>query len=214
MAGLSWDALPPPRTPFVHAGSIASWRQPSAPLVLELLRQVHAAGDRLISYDPNVRPGLMGDASRALAALQPRLKAAHLIKVSDEDLSFLYPGGDPAEVARVWCGLGASLVIVTSGGDGAVAYGAAGELARCPAPKVTVVDTVGAGDSFMGGLLAALADAGVSSPADLSAAVLDTATIGAALAQAVLVAAVTCEQRGANPPTRAELEAARVRLLR
>jgi fructokinase len=75
------------------------------------------------------------------------------------------------------------------------------------------VDTVGAGDSFTGGLLAALVDAGVTSPVHLHAAVLnDTATIGAALSQAVLVAAVTCEQRGANPPTREQLNAARVRL--
>jgi fructokinase len=76
-----------------------------------------------------------------------------------------------------------------------------------------VVDTVGAGDSFTGGLLAALVDAGVTDPVQLHAAVLnDTATIGAALSQAVLVAAVTCEQRGANPPTREQLDAARVRL--
>jgi fructokinase len=212
-AGLGWAALPAVTSPVLHVGSIASWRDPSAPLVLGLMGHAHSTGDTLISYDPNVRPGLMGDASAAQELLQPRLERAHLIKVSDEDLRFLAPGGDPAAVAGAWCDLGASMVIVTFGGDGAVAYGPGGELARSPAPKISVIDTVGAGDSFMGGLLAGLADAGVSSPADLRAAVAgDTATIGAALTQAVLVAAVTCERRGANPPTRAQLEEARVRL--
>jgi fructokinase len=107
------------------------------------------------------------------------------------------------------------VVVVTHGGSGAVAYGRRGELARCPAPQITVVDTVGAGDSFMGGLLAALADGGVTGPHQLRDAVTsDTATLAAALRQAALVAALTCEQRGANPPTRAQLDAARVRLAR
>jgi fructokinase len=155
----------------------------------------------------------MDDSSRG--TLADGLRAAHLIKVSDEDLAFLHPDVDPAQVAAQWCAGGADLVVVTHGGSGAVAYGPRGELARSPAPRITVVDTVGAGDSFMGGLLAALADAGLQRPQQLREAVAtDSAAIGAALAQAVLVAAYTCEQRGANPPTRAQLDAARVRLAR
>lgn len=212
-AGLGWTVLPQPRTAFLHVGSIASWRQPSAPLVLEVQQRAHASGDVLVSYDPNVRPNLMDDSARG--TLADGLRAAHLIKVSDEDLAFLHPDVDPAQVAAQWCAGGADLVVVTHGGSGAVAYGPRGELARSPAPRITVVDTVGAGDSFMGGLLAALADAGLQRPQQLREAVAtDSATIGAALAQAVLVAAYTCEQRGANPPTRAQLDAARVRLAR
>jgi fructokinase len=212
-AGLGWSELPQPRTPFLHVGSIASWRQPSAPLVLDAQQRAHASDDVLVSYDPNVRPNLMDGSARA--TLAESLRAANLIKTSDEDLDFLHPGADPAEVAARWCRTGASLVVVTHGSDGAVAYGARGELARAPAPRITVVDTVGAGDSFMGGLLAAIADAGLNTPQALRDAVAtDSATLGAALAQAVLVSAYTCEQRGANPPTRAQLDAARVRLSR
>ena len=123
--------------------------------------------------------------------------AAHLVKASDEDLAYLYPGRDLAEVAAQWCDLGARAVVITLGPDGAVGYDGTGEVARQHGLPVTVADTVGAGDSFAGGLLAAL---GTGAPDELPS------RIGAALRRAVVASALTCERSGANPPTRAELD--------
>ena len=128
-----------------------------------------------------------------------------MVKTSDEDASFLYPDATPAEVARRWCALGASVVIVTHGADGAVLYVDGDEAARRPGQRIVLADTVGAGDSFSGGLLAALAERDVTTPDALRAAARGPA-VAAALDQAILVSAMTCERAGANPPTRQELD--------
>lgn len=206
-AGLGWDDTLvdlAPTGPVLHLGSLASWRPPSGPLLQALQRRIHDGGETLISYDPNVRPALIADPGTARASIERCMGAAHLIKASDEDIAYLYPDGSPEEAAARWCELGATLVVVTLGGSGAVAFGRDGELARRAGEKVTVADTVGAGDSFAGGLLAALADDGICSPAALRSAAADR--IGAALTQAIVVSAITCERAGADPPTRAELD--------
>jgi fructokinase len=182
----------------LHLGSIASWRPPSAAVLQALQRRAYEGGATLISYDPNVRPALIADRDTVRASIEGCVAASHLIKASDEDVAFLYPDTAPAEVAKHWCHLGASAVVVTLGAAGAVAFGLDGELARRPGLPITVADTVGAGDSFAAGLLAAL---GAVRPADLPG------HVGAALAQAVVVSAMTCERPGADPPTRAELDA-------
>jgi fructokinase len=204
-AGLGWDDGIVDLVPtggVLHLGSIASWRPPSAGVLQALQRRARDGGATLVSYDPNVRPALIADRDTAGVSIERCVSAAHLVKASDEDVEFLYPSVPMAEVARRWCGLGAELVVVTLGGEGAVAFGADGELARRPGESITVADTVGAGDSFAGGLLAAL---GAIAPSELGSADLD-----AALAQAVLVSAMTCERHGADPPTRAELDERRL----
>lgn len=208
-AGLGWDAglagrLAPDGP--LHTGSLASWRPPSAAVVQAVQRRAHDAGV-LVSYDPNVRPALINDPRETAQEIEQCVAAAHLVKASDEDLAYLYPSRPPAEVAKAWCALGATLVVVTLGADGAVVYGTDGELARVPGERVVVADTVGAGDAFAGGLLAALADAGLATPAGLRAAT--AAEIAAAVRMAVLVAGITCERQGADPPGRAELTARR-----
>jgi fructokinase len=207
-AGLGWDDTLVDLVPtggVLHLGSIASWRPPSAAVLQALQRRVYDSGTTLVSYDPNVRPALVADVGTLRTSIERCVSAAHLVKASDEDVAFLYPDISLAEVAKQWTGLGAMLVVVTLGGDGAVAFGPDREIARCPGEPIEVADTVGAGDSFAGGLLVGLTDAGVTSPAALAAAGVDV--ISGAVQQAVVVSAITCERPGANPPTRSELDA-------
>jgi fructokinase len=199
-AALGWDDSVLELTPtegVFHLGSIATWRAPSGPVLQELQRHAYESGTTLISYDPNIRPALIAEPDVARVSVERCVGTAHLVKASDEDVAFLYPDRPMADVAARWCDLGARAVVVTLGRDGAVAYGADGELTRQPGLAITVADTVGAGDSFAGGLLAAIGDAVPDSLPE---------RIGDALEQAVVVSAMTCERHGANPPTRAELD--------
>lgn len=199
-AGLGWDeslAEQAPRTGVLHVGSLSSWRPPSAAVIRAVQRRAYDSGSVLVSYDPNVRPALIADRDAARAEIERCIAAAHLVKASDEDLAYLYPGRDLARVAAQWCEIGARAVVMTLGPNGAVAYDCDGEIAQQHGLPITVADTVGAGDSFAAGLLAALGD---TAPHELGT------RVGAALRQAVVVSAITCERSGANPPTRAELD--------
>ena len=147
-------------TVVLHTGSIALELEPGAGRVLDLLRRVRHAGRTAISYDPNVRLARRGSPDEGRRAVERVVALADLVKVSSEDLGWLYPGEDPVLAARRWVGVGPELVVLTAGGDGAVALPAGGQQVRRPAPQVEVVDTVGAGDAFTAGLLAALADRG------------------------------------------------------
>jgi fructokinase len=211
-AALGWDERLVDLAPaggVLHLGSIASWRPPSGPLLQAAQRRAYDGGHTLISYDPNVRPALIDSVAAATRSIETCIAAAHLVKSSDEDVAFLYPDTPIAQVAARWCALGALLVVVTLGRDGAVGYGPDGELARRPGEKITLADTVGAGDSFAGGLLSALADAGITTPDALRDA--HAEVVDAAVGEAVLISAMTCERSGANPPIRAELDARRAR---
>jgi fructokinase len=206
-AGLAAAGMPPPpEVAVLHAGSIASWLAPSAPVVQSLMSGARACGRTLVSYDPNVRPALMPDVAAARVQIERCIGSAHVVKVSDEDLALLYGDASLDETAAACCRRGASLVVVTRGAAGALAFGPHGPIAECAAPKITVADTVGAGDSFAGGLLSALAADGLAAPAALhAAAAAGDARIADALHTAVTVAAITCERPGADPPTAAEL---------
>jgi fructokinase len=161
-----------------------------------LLEREH--GQRVITLDPNPRPALGAD----LATLTGRwLPLADVVKVSEEDLAVVAPGADPDAVAHRWS-TGSALVVVTRGADGVYALGPAGEV-ELAAPPVDLVDTVGAGDSFMAGLLAALDRAGLLTRDHLAALRVDD--LAAALRYAQRVAAVTCGHVGADPPWLADL---------
>ncbi len=192
-------------TVALHTGSIALELEPGASRVLELLRQVRRAGRVTVSYDPNVRMARRGGVAEGRRAVERVVALAHLVKVSSEDLEWLYPGEDPVAAARRWSGAGPELVVVTLGGDGAVALPAGGAEVRRAAPPVTVVDTVGAGDAFSSGLLATLAERGALGAGPGRLAAVD---LPAVLDRACLVAALTCARPGADPPTLAELRAA------
>jgi fructokinase len=182
---ITWDPGPADTTGFalVHTGSIGAALEPGASEVERLL----AATDALVSYDPNVRPALMGDHELALARVERFVALADIVKASDEDVAWLYPDATVTEVLERWRALGPRLVVVTRGGDGADALSAAGAV-HVDAPKVDVVDTIGAGDSFMAGLLAALLRSGFDD-------------IAAAVRFAAHCASITVSRPGADPPT-------------
>lgn len=199
---------PAPGTTCFHTGSLASWTPPGDAALLRLFDRERAAGRITLTYDPNARPSLMGDRGRARDDVERFVALADVVKVSDEDLEFLHPGDDPVDVARRWLALGARLVVITRGPDGATAVRGAGVVDR-PAPRVVVVDTVGAGDTFTAGLLHALAvrdRLGADPEARLEGAGLDE--LGDCLTVAATAAALTCQRAGCDPPTAVELDRA------
>lgn len=195
----------PTGTVAVHTGSLAAAIPPGAEAVLRCVQHLHATGEVLLSFDPNVRPDHFGPRNDAVARVERFVAAAHVVKVSDEDLAWLYPGRGVDDVLATWSAAGPDLVVVTRGADGCAARTATGREAQRPGIDVRVEDTIGAGDAFMAGLLSGLADAGRLDPARL--ADLTAAGLEAALRQATVVAALTCERVGADPPTRSEYAA-------
>jgi len=200
----------PERTAVLHFGSIASWTPPGDARILELAYRLRDRGDVLITYDPNVRPGLLLDHRHGQRVVERAIGLAHLAKASTDDIAWLYPDRTPGEVARHWLGLGAALVVITSAADGAFAYTAQGWAVRRPALDVAVVDTVGAGDSFTAGLIGSLIGRGQHTPASLARPPANQ--LSGALDDAILVASLNCERRGNDPPTAADVAAARGRL--
>ncbi len=200
----------PEQTTILHTGSLASWTPPGGELIAALVRRLRASGDIVLSYDPNVRPRLLGTPERGQALVERSVAAAHVVKASDEDLSWLYPDKWPSTVAADWLSLGAALVVVTQGAQGATAYTNHTRPVQRAAPVITLVDTVGAGDAFTSGLLSALDDRHVDVPA-LSA--LGEPEVAEIVDHAILVSALTCERAGADPPTRAQVAASRSRLV-
>jgi fructokinase len=188
----------------VHTGSIAAVLKPGGEQVLDIVRAAH--GQATVSYDPNLRPALMGTPDETRPIVEAIIDISDVVKVSDEDLEWLHPGVNPRQVAHEWLTRGPSVVVVTLGGEGAFAVTRAHET-EIPAPRVTVADTVGAGDSFMGGLLDGLGRAGLLG-ADKRAALRDISAeaLDAVLREAIQIAAITVSRAGANPPTRAELK--------
>src|SRR5665811_2099040 len=135
----------------VHTGSIAATLEPGACAVLKTLRS--ARPNATISYDPNVRPPLMGNAHEVRAKIEQLIRLSDVVKASDEDITWLYDGTPLSDVLRLWAQLGPALVVMTRGDKGAaIGLSLTGEIASVDAPVVEVVDTVGAGDSFMAGL--------------------------------------------------------------
>lgn len=206
---LTWslapDAVTRPAPLVVHTGSIAAVLEPGGTEVEGLLREARAAST--ITYDPNARPTLMGDPSAALARIETFVELADVVKVSDEDLEWLMPGVDPIDAARQWASAGTALVVVTRGGEGSVAI-ASGAVIEVPSLRVDVVDTVGAGDSYMGGLIDGLWTAGLLGAGRREALASAPATvIVAVLERCARIAAITVSRAGANPPSSQELVA-------
>ncbi len=201
------DPVPPPApgSTCVHTGSFAAVLEPNAGHVLELL--VRARATATVSFDPNIRPGVLGAPDRVIPAIEGLVRQADVIKLSDEDAHWLAPGVHPLELARLWQSYGAALVIVTRGAEGAVALTAAGTV-EVASPKAAVADTVGAGDSFSAALVHALDGLGLLG-ADRREALraIDLAGTNDVLELAVRVAAITVSRPGADPPWRHELDA-------
>lgn len=196
----------PATTEVLHTGSVAASISPGADAVLALFERLHSAGDVLTSYDPNVRPALVGSRQSAVARVERFVAASHVVKASDEDLAWLYPGRDATESLEAWAELGPAVAVMTRGPEGCLAMTRAGVVVEVPGRSIQVIDTIGAGDSFMSALLSGLADAGLARPSRIEALTPDS--LRAVLDRAILVAALTCQRAGADPPTRTEVDAA------
>lgn len=210
-AGLAGDGS----SGHVHTGSIATALAPGASRVEAAVRTARDAAT--VSYDPNLRPALLGGAAGERERVEAFVAYSDVVKASQEDLAWLHPGRPPERTAADWARSGPSLVVLTRGADSVCAFWRAGrhEIAVRP---VAVADTVGAGDAYMAGLLSGLLSAGLLGPVRPGAASgprerLRAATasdalhpdVAAALARAGRAAAITCSRPGADPPTRAEL---------
>jgi fructokinase len=208
---IDWDlealAPLPIETRCLHTGSLATALPPGNASVVDLVEREHKRGRVTVSYDPNVRPALLGDAARARPDIECLVALSDVVKASDEDLRWLYPDRPDEDVAQAWLASGAALVVVTRGGAGVYAVSAGLELHRRAVP-LDLVDTVGAGDSFTSGLLDGLHRADLVGAARRDAlAAIDEATLGSVVDAAALIAAITCSRPGADPPTRAEVDA-------
>jgi fructokinase len=202
------DALDGPVV-AVHSGSLALTTAPGADVLRDLLRRARRTG-ATVTYDPNARPLLMGDVGEVLAGIEEMLEVADVVKVSSEDLEWLCPGISTEQLVAEWLGRGPSLVVVTLGGDGVVAGTTSGLRRIRPARPVDVVDTVGAGDTFMAALIGGLHAAELlGADRRTTLATMPADTLDAVLDDALLAAALNCGRRGADPPTAAELAAAR-----
>lgn len=205
---LEWAPTPPIKVPptaqILEAGSISAIIEPGASAVLDALTRgrEHA----LVCFDPNARPSIMGEPEAALASLERFIALADVVKVSDEDIEWLTGGAPIDEVVDRWLGMGPSLVVVTRGKHGSDVATASGlRFTKTPA-DVPVVDTVGAGDSFMGGIIDAMWGMGLrGADARETLRTLPEEQVHAIIDRASAVSDVTVSRKGANPPWAHEL---------
>ena len=188
----------------VHSSTIGAALEPGGAAVLAILADARARST--VTYDPNIRPALLGSADVARPLVERLVKLADVVKVSDEDIAWLEPRVALIEIAARWATAGPGLVVVTRGGAGVLAITSGGVHVEVPAPIVDVADTVGAGDSFMSGLIDGLWTAGLLG-ADRRAALgaIDAVTLTRILERSARIAAITVSRAGANPPRAAEL---------
>jgi fructokinase len=192
-----------PATEVLHFGSIASWKPPGAGRIGDLVRELRASCRVLISYDPNIRPAVVGTRQGGVELVEQGVGHAHVVKASREDVEWLYPDLPVDEVAARWSRLGAKLVVVTDGADGATAYRGTRAPVRRPGRRVTVVDTIGAGDAFTSGLLTGLVRRRLHRDRRLEE--ISDGTLADIIDEAVIVSAITCQRAGADPPRVNEL---------
>ncbi len=190
----------------LHAGSIAAVLEPGGTAVRATMAAARPTAT--VSYDPNARPSLMGEAAQARALIEEGIASSDVVKLSDEDVAWLCPGQSIGEALDGWAGLGPAVLVVTRGGDGAtVRVVSTGEEVTLPAPTIRVVDTVGAGDSFMAGLVSGLLDAGLLGGPEARAR-LHCATLSGvipAVERALATGACTVGRAGAFAPMRDDL---------
>ncbi|MCR9151844.1 MAG: carbohydrate kinase [Rhodobacteraceae bacterium] len=190
----------PPEITAMFFGGISLAADPCGAVYSGLMRA--EAARRVTMIDPNIRPGFIADEPAYRDRIAGMIAAADIVKLSDEDLRWLDGAGDTATLARAVLGRGPKAVLITEGAKGATGYTAAGEV-FVPARPVEVADTVGAGDTFNAGVLAALARAGCLTKPAL--AELPEARLAEALGLGIRAAAVTVSRAGANPPWAREL---------
>ena len=192
----------PSEVSALYFGGISLCSEPGADAYLALA--VRAAPTRVIMLDPNIRPGFISDEARYRARLNEMIKLSDIVKISGEDLDWMHPGaGSELDKATQLLTKGPAVVVLTQGSDGAIALTRTHEPTHVPAQKAQVVDTVAAGDTFNGGMLARLDQLDVLRKSDIAA--LQPETLKDAMGYAAKAAAITVSRSGANPPWEAEL---------
>jgi fructokinase len=192
----SWLPGPSRYKPSVlHIGTLVTVIQPGADVLYDWAMQV--AEFAPIVFDPNVRSVVMNDRDKYLAAVERWVAISSVVKVSDDDMAWLYPGQQYEDVAKRWINDGAALVVVTRGADGLVGFTADGSV-EVPGVKVDVADTVGAGDTVGAIVVEAMIEKGILN--------LTGDTLKAVLNRAAIAAGITCSRKGAQPPYKRELK--------
>ena len=198
----TWDPIQipiDPSTTLLHTGSLAAVVEPGASRVAAACRDLRNRGGT-VSVDLNVRPAVLPDRDAYRKQASRLAEVADVVKASDEDLAWLYPGLHPQAAARSLLDLGPSLVVVTRGADGAFAM-TTDHHVTATAPQVDVADTIGAGDAFQAALLDSLmGPGGIHLPATPE-------ELMTQLRRCTVAGALACTRRGAQPPTREEIEA-------
>lgn len=187
----------------LHLGSIATVLPHSSGLLLDLAQRL--ADHALVSLDPNIRLSIVPEPATWIRAIEDLRGFCHLIKVSEEDIVALYGDIDPDAACRAWLTDRTALVVLTRGAQGATMFTRAVGRVEIPSANTVVVDTVGAGDSFMAALLSTLTKKGwVTSEAIASLNARQLFSLGT---YAAIAASVTCSRRGPMLPTTLDLEA-------
>jgi fructokinase len=184
----------------MHFGAISLIPEPCGGTYEALMAREH--GTRVISFDPNIRPGFITDKHKHMGRVRRMAAMSDIIKFSDEDLEWFGMEGDHDTLAAYWLDQGASLVVLTRGADGATGY-TRNVTVKVPSERVTVVDTVGAGDTFDAGILASLKMQDLLTKEKIAALTEDQ--VRQALALGAKAAAVTVSRAGANPPFAQEI---------
>jgi len=189
----SWlpDAASPPAA--LHIGTLATVIEPGASNLFNWAKEVGAP----LVFDPNIRTSVLGDRKRYQEIVEKWAKISAVIKMSDDDIAWLYPEMDFRSAAKNFINEKTQLVVVTRGAVGIDGFTEDGE-ASVPGVKVDVVDTVGAGDTVGAIIVEGLVKDGLDN--------LVGTTLEELLNRAAQAAAITCSRKGANPPTQAELE--------
>jgi len=184
----------------LHFGSYSLALDPTASTLETLMAR--EADRRIISLDPNVRPALLPCKRTYRESFERWISFAHIVKLSTADFAWIYPEADLNMIVQNWLRTRTRLVVLTCGANGATAFTRAATH-HMLGVAVVVRDTVGAGDSFMAALLAALAERGRLSMASIDR--LSETDIGFALCLATKAAAITCSRAGADPPRRQDI---------
>jgi fructokinase len=191
-----WLPNPQDLKPYVlHIGTLATIIEPGASVLFKWAQCVTQVAP--IVFDPNIRPAVLGDRNEYVKKVEKWVAISSAVKVSDEDLNWLYPGKAIVEIAKKWLEVGVELVVVTLGDKGITAF-RKNEQISVDAVKVVVADTVGAGDTVGAVLVEAILKNGLDK---LTGEVLKTM-----LNRAVKAAAITVSRTGANPPGKEEID--------
>lgn len=188
----------PDIAPTVSAGffgGISLISEPCGSAYEALMQRMHA--NALVMMDPNIRPGFITDEKAYRARIDRMMAQSDIVKLSDEDFDWLFPDQKLSDVADAMMNAGTQILLITRGGDNPLAFTRDGQF-EVPAIQVEVADTIGAGDTFNAGFLAALHKMGLDNRAALKT--LDHKALEKALTLAAATAAVTVSRTGANPP--------------